>query len=966
MSSRRRFSWRRGGRGRERVPWEGPILPVVVFSLIAMFGRAEDYAVGVLLPQVRAEFGINLQFVVALGSLVSIVGLGLAPVLGWVADRVRRVVMIRISAVASALGGILQGIAPGVSHFAFGRAISGGALAVAQPASFPLISDYYPEATRARVFTIYFAAAQAGAVIGPPLAGVLAEAFGWRFAIVSIGLVATAAALLAFTLREPRRGAFDTPEDDAAATAEAPDETLSFAEAYRAARSIVTLRRMWYATPFLVVTGLFNLVIMPSYFAEAFQLSSTQVGLLIALFNAAALAGLLVAAPISERLLAERPARVMTLGGGLTMAQGVLFIGLAYSGHPAVALAITVPIAFSSTILSPAFYSVISMVVPPRIRGLGLQTAAPWQVLGYILVPIMLGFSSGLGVRQSVLVFVPVLLIGGLLFASAAGGVERDIRAAKAAALADEENRRRRLAGQTPMLVIRDLEVAYDGVVVVSEVDLDVDEGEIVALLGTNGAGKSTLLRAIAGTQEASAGAILFEGRDVTHAPPHENAARGIVVMPGGAATFPGLTVADNLRAATWAGGPDAEARVDEVLALFPALQNRLNAVASTLSGGEQQMVGLAQAFVLKPTLLLIDELSLGLAPAVIEELLGVIRRMAADGTTVVLVEQSLNVALTIASRSVFLESGRIRFDGPTEELLDRPELVKAVFLGRAPTRGATRRARPVAVDEDAATALVVEDLSVQYGGVAALKGVSLSVEAGDVLGIIGANGAGKTTLFDAMSGFAPADGVVLVNGVDVSALTPDGRARAGLGRSFQSARLFPSLTVRETIATALERRAVRNPAMTALGLPAVRKSERLLLRRADNLVDLLGLGDYADAFVSELSTGTRRAVDLACVLASEPKVLLLDEPSSGLAQAEIEELGPTLKGIARQTGCAMVLIEHDLPLVTSVSSRLLVLELGAVLAEGEPDAVLNDPRVLESYLAASAEVLARSGERGA
>src|SRR5207248_1865981 len=155
----------------------------------------------------------------------------------------------------------------------------------------------------------------------------------------------------------------------------------------------------------------------------------------------------------------------------------------------------------------------------------------------------------------------------------------------------------------------RDLEVAYDGVVVVQGVDLDIEAGEIVALVGTNGAGKSTLLRALAGTQEASGGAVFFNGRDITHAPPHENAARGLTVMPGGAATFPALTVGDNLRAATWAS-PGAEARVAEVLDLFPRLSERWDHEARLLSGGEQQMVGLAQAFVQRPRLLLIDELS--------------------------------------------------------------------------------------------------------------------------------------------------------------------------------------------------------------------------------------------------------------------------------------------------------------------------------------------------------------------
>jgi branched-chain amino acid transport system ATP-binding protein len=136
------------------------------------------------------------------------------------------------------------------------------------------------------------------------------------------------------------------------------------------------------------------------------------------------------------------------------------------------------------------------------------------------------------------------------------------------------------------------------------------------------------------------------------------------------------------------------------------------------------------------------------------------------------------------------------------------------------------------------------------------------------------------------------------------------------------------------------------------------------LRRRADGLIDLLGLGAFADKFVAELSTGSRRAVDMACVMAAEPKVLLMDEPSSGLAQAETEQLGPVLVRIVRETGCGMVVIEHDLPLITSVSDRLVAMELGATIAEGEPSQVVNDPRVLSSYLAASTEVIHRSGTR--
>jgi branched-chain amino acid transport system ATP-binding protein len=195
---------------------------------------------------------------------------------------------------------------------------------------------------------------------------------------------------------------------------------------------------------------------------------------------------------------------------------------------------------------------------------------------------------------------------------------------------------------------------------------------------------------------------------------------------------------------------------------------------------------------------------------------------------------------------------------------------------------------------------------------------------------------------------------------------SPDGRARLGLGRSFQNARLFPALTVRENIAVALERRAVRNPLLAAIWAPPVRAAERRITRQVDRLVDLLGLGAYADATLAELSTGSRRAVDVACIIALEPSVLLLDEPSSGLAQAETEALAPLLSRIVRETGCGMVVIEHDIPLVTALADRLVAMEAGAVLVSGTPAEVRADPRVLASYLAASDDVVQRSGRLSA
>jgi branched-chain amino acid transport system ATP-binding protein len=247
---------------------------------------------------------------------------------------------------------------------------------------------------------------------------------------------------------------------------------------------------------------------------------------------------------------------------------------------------------------------------------------------------------------------------------------------------------------------------------------------------------------------------------------------------------------------------------------------------------------------------------------------------------------------------------------------------------------------------------------------------VSLSAYGGEIVGIIGPNGAGKTTLFDAISGFLVVDAGTIVLGegdaaVDVTHLAPARRARIGLGRSFQDGRLFPSLTVAETVALAFERHLeVRDPIGAALHLPFVTDAEADTTARVEELLELLGITDFRDKLGRELSTGSRRIVDLACVLAHQPSVLLLDEPSSGIAQREAEALGPLLLRIRDQTGATLVVIEHDVPLLLSVSDRLIALDLGEIVTSGNPDDVVHDPTVVRSYLGTTEAAIARSGAR--
>ncbi|MCU1376149.1 MAG: transporter related, partial [Actinomycetia bacterium] len=252
-------------------------------------------------------------------------------------------------------------------------------------------------------------------------------------------------------------------------------------------------------------------------------------------------------------------------------------------------------------------------------------------------------------------------------------------------------------------------------------------------------------------------------------------------------------------------------------------------------------------------------------------------------------------------------------------------------------------------------------DVRVNFGGRVAVDDVSIAVKPGEFVGLIGTNGAGKSTLMNAISGFVPARGRIEILGRDATKMSAPNRHRLGLGRGFQAARLFDDLTVRETILVALEanERSLFLPSL--FNLPPSPKAERKKLSEANEIISYLGLGRFADQFISSLSTGTRRITELACQLAIAPRVLLLDEPTAGLAQRETEAFGPLIKGIQKELDAAVLLIEHDMPLVMSISDRVYCLEAGAIISQGLPDLVRNDPRVISSYLGTDERTIQRS-----
>lgn len=241
-----------------------------------------------------------------------------------------------------------------------------------------------------------------------------------------------------------------------------------------------------------------------------------------------------------------------------------------------------------------------------------------------------------------------------------------------------------------PRLRIRELDAGYGRVQVLFGLDLDVAPGEAVVVLGANGAGKTTLLRAISGLLTPTAGTVALDGADLGHVGAEVRARRGIVQVRG-ADVFPGLNVDENLRAALVAhpeARGDANERIGRVYDVFPALAAHRKQDAASLSGGEQQMVALGCALLFEPRVLLVDELSLGLAPLVVQRLLDVLGALRDGGQAMVVVEQSLAVAARLTDRVVFVEKGTIRFDGAPGDLTGDEELARSVFLGGAPGGG--------------------------------------------------------------------------------------------------------------------------------------------------------------------------------------------------------------------------------------------------------------------------------------
>lgn len=676
--------------------------PLVALGGLVLVDRAQSFAVFVLGPEIAGGTGVTqtqLATLVALKTLA--IALAALPFAALVNGRPRRALIAICCGIVWAFGTGGTGLATTFWILLFFFVLDGISTGAVVAVHHPLLSDSYPPTLRMRVISTYEAMASAGNVLSPVIVGLAVAWWGlsWRGVFLVLGVVALVAALYAVGLRDPGFGTFDHQRVRAAIRGGAegsggpPDVSLRFFEASRRILLIPTARRLLAA--YAVIGMAFVPMTTYLFFFLDFQWGLDAAGrsvvyAIMALAQVAALIG--IARPFQSRFI-RSPRAAIRLASWL-LAASMLAIALMVVA-PALWLVVALLcIGFGLLAAVTPAASVIGMtIVEPQLRPhlaalAGIAYAAIGGLGGVLLLS---GLDTRLGPAGAIAAIAVPGLLCALVLRSAENTIDADFDRLVDAVVEREEIRVLVESGTSlPLLACRGIRFGYGPVEVLRGVDFTVDEGEIVALLGTNGAGKSTLLGVISGLNLPSVGTVRLAGADISYVDAERRSRMGVVQVPGGKAIFAGLTVREHLEAYAWSIGADRRVvsqAMERAFAAFPALAAARDSSASSLSGGQQQMLAMTAALIRRPRLLCVDELSLGLAPVVVAQLLDFVREVNADGTAIVLVEQSVNVALTVAQRACFLDKGEVRFDGPAEDLRGRSDLLRAVFLGTtAPT----------------------------------------------------------------------------------------------------------------------------------------------------------------------------------------------------------------------------------------------------------------------------------------
>ncbi len=677
--------------------------PLLVLTVLVIVDEFQRYAFFVLGPEISRTLGISKQL---LGTLVVVELLALTlatlPMAAYVQKRPRRGA---ISVVTAFVWSTVQGLTAFVAN-AWGLllvlVVHGAATGSVRTVHPPLLMDSYPPSARVRAFSFYRGGDAVGSILAPVIVGVSTVLFGltWRGVFLVMGAISLVASMFSIRLRDPGFGRWDTDrvrdvvrrEGDREGRTEerqhpTVDTSLGFFEIVNRLLLIPTVRRM------LATWALFGMFQVPLqtfiffFLEERWGLGPGGRSLLFAGMAAAAIPALFVFGRRGEALFQRDPRSLVQVTSYLVLGivAGV-FLAVASPVFSLVVVFLAVTFACFAMMM-PALHTIMLSVVPPNMRPhvsalAGMALAAVGGMGGLLLLG---GIDSRFGISVAVGSLSVPGIITALVLLSVRSSINADVDRVIDEIVEDEEVRAFERRGvRLPMLACRHIDFSYGQLQVLFDVDFAVEEGEMVALLGTNGAGKSTLLKVISGLGLPTRGRVHYRNADITYLDAERRLTLGIAQIPGGRAVFPSLTVVENLRVYGFTHGKNrsaVEQGIERSFDAFPQLADRRNQPSSTLSGGEQQMLGLSKAFILEPKLLLIDELSLGLAPIVVGELLDMVRLINQQGTAVVLVEQSVNIALSLVEHAYFMEKGEMRFDGPAQELIQRPDLLRSVFL---------------------------------------------------------------------------------------------------------------------------------------------------------------------------------------------------------------------------------------------------------------------------------------------
>lgn len=655
----------------------------------------EGAAITILGPDIADTFNVSDGTVTFLSvASVAFFILGAGP-MGWLADRTRRGPLVGLASAAFAGFAVMSGLAVNVFMFFWMRFFTGISKSNTITVHPSILADAYPIPVRARMFASVAGAGRAASALSPILVGAIAAiaggVAGWRWAYIVLGFPIALFAVLAFFIPEPKRGQWE--QDDVLGEQLADDESMpiSVEAAFARIWQIGTIRTITVAVSALGF-ALFPAQAIQSFFLEEqYGLDAFERGLAVAPTGI----GLLLVLPMVGRrfdgLFRTAPDKALAWIGLLLLPVAVI-VPVQYA-MPNVVLFVLFG-TLSGTLLGSAFAMIsplIQAVVPYRLRGMGAAIAtffifAVGGVGGGLISAFL---QDTVGERPTIVTLTVITIpVGALLILRGSRLILDDLHLVVTELEEEREELQRRTEagpGGTPAVQVNNINFSYGQLQILFDLAFEVKKGESLALLGTNGAGKSTILRIITGLATPQTGVVRLHGRTITYATPEQRSRMGIHMLPGGEGTFRAMTVRDNLRvsALQYRSEPDGvESRIDAVLERLPAVRELLPKRAGDLSGGQQQLVALARVLLHEPDILIIDELSLGLAPAVVQELLQTIEQLRADGQTMIIVEQSLNVALSISDRAVFLEKGRVRFEGPASELLERDDLARAVFLG--------------------------------------------------------------------------------------------------------------------------------------------------------------------------------------------------------------------------------------------------------------------------------------------